>query len=53
MIIKLPSVEGQASSTDERYLLIITFWCKIWPKVIRGEEFKSKVDFELSVIDYL
>ena len=51
MIIVLHSVEGQASRTDERYLLIISFWCKTWPKVIRGGEFKSKADFDLLIID--
>ena len=43
-------VEGQASCTDERYLLIIKFLCKIWPKVIGDEEFKSKIDFDLLLI---
>ena len=45
------SVEGQASCTDERYLLIINFWYKTWPKVIRGGEFESKADFHLLIID--
>ena len=46
----LNSVEGQASCTDERYLLISKFLCKIWPKVIGDEEFKSKNDFDLLLI---
>ncbi len=50
MITMLHSVEGQASCTDERYLLIINFLCTTWPKVIGGGEFKSKVDFDLLII---
>ncbi len=46
----LNSVEGQASSTDERYLSIISFSCKTWPKVIGGGEFKSKAHVDLLII---
>ena len=50
MITMLHSVEGQASCTDERYLLIINFLCTTWPKVIGGGEFKPKADFNLLII---
>ena len=50
MITMLHSVEGKASCTDERYLLIINFLCTTWPRVIGGGEFKSKADFNLLII---
>ena len=50
MITMWHSVEGQASCTDERYLLIISLLCTTWPKVIRGGVFKSKADFNLLII---
>ena len=49
--ITMPNlVEGQASCTDERYLLIIKFLCKIRPKVIGDEELNSRNDFDLLLI---
>ena len=50
MITMWHSVEGQASCTDERYLLIINFLCTTWPKLIGGGEFKHKADFNLLII---
>ena len=50
MITVWHSVEGQASCTDERYLLIINFLCTTWPKVIGGGEFKPKADFNVLII---
>ena len=44
------SVKGQMSCIDERYLLIINFLSKTWPKEIEGGEFKSKADFDLLII---
>ena len=53
MLTILPSVENQASCTDECYLLLIHFLRKTWPKVIGGDEFKSKADFDLLIIGQL
>ena len=50
MITMLHSLEDQASCTVERYLLIINFLCKTWPKVIGDGEFQSKTEFDLLII---
>lgn len=50
MITMVYLVEGEASCTHERYLLVIDFLPKTWPKVSEGGKFKYKADFDLLII---
>ena len=50
IITILNSVESQANCISERYLLVIIFLCKTWPKVVEIGELKSQVDFDLLIM---